>query len=62
MVYDQTNLKVTKLFSTNNGIIDPTLKQIEKWKLMDWLSNIFGYTMPVKKVSFKKEQKVRIGK
>ena len=49
MVDDQTNLTVTKFFSTNNGIIDPTLKQIEKWKLMDWLSNIFGYTMPVKK-------------
>ena len=32
MVDERTNLKFTKLFSTNNGMIDPTLEQIEKWK------------------------------
>ena len=28
MVYKQTNLNFTKLSSTNNGIIEPTLEQI----------------------------------
>ena len=32
MVDERTNLKFTKLFTTNNGIIEPTLEQIEKRK------------------------------
>ena len=31
MVDEITNLNFTKLFSTKNGMIDPTLEQIEKW-------------------------------
>ena len=32
MVDERTNLNFTKLFSTKNGMIDPTLEQVEKWK------------------------------
>ena len=41
ILYEQTNLKFTKIFSTKNGMIEPILEQIEKWKIMDWLSRIF---------------------
>ena len=32
MVEEQTNLNFTKFFSINNGMIEPTLEQIDKWK------------------------------
>ena len=32
MVDEWTNLEFTKFFSKKNVMIEPTLKQIEKWK------------------------------
>ena len=62
MVDERTNLNFTKLFSAKNVMIDPYLEKLRSGRIMDWLSNIFGYTMPVKTRICRNEQKSRIGK